>query len=156
MSSQGVGTLTVDLPPTVVALLGLSLFAGAVFFSIAFSGQRRWFTRLLLAVLACAVIAPGAYLYIALKHPGLLDPRIRTYRAFYQDIAVGMTRDEVLATLGYHYPAGGERTPPRRMGDEPDELSFLMDAEGTNSPNAEGIRVNFQDGRVRSKVYSPD
>jgi hypothetical protein len=45
-------------------------------------------------------------------NPGrLIDARFRAYRAFYRDIQVGMTRDQVPATRAHRYPTNAPRKP---------------------------------------------
>jgi hypothetical protein len=44
------------------------------------------------------------------------------------------------------YPKNGKRQRPRIMQDNP----------GSLEPNCEGIFLDFKDGRIVSKAYSPD
>ena len=79
----------------------------------------------LLLFLALAFAAPGIYIFLVL-HPQLVDGRYRTYKAFYQDIKVGMTREEVTAVMEIRYPQGGRRR-RRRL--------FWQRAEGIRQPD---------------------
>ncbi len=54
-------------------------------------------------VLALVFLLPAAYVFLAF-HPELVDGRFRTYKAFYRDIHVGMTKDQVFAALDRRYP----------------------------------------------------
>ena len=67
-----------------------------------------------------------------------------------------MDREQVLATVEKHHPPGGPRLRPKIIMDEAAELGFLMTAETYRDPNAEGISVDFADGRVTRKFYSRD
>jgi hypothetical protein len=108
-----------------------------------------------LVVLALVFIAPAGYIFLAF-HPELVDGRFRAYKRFYRDIQVGMTREQVLATMELHYPTNGRRKPPKVLNDKPEGLGFFMNPETSREPNCEGIFLTLEAGRVTKKVYSPD
>jgi hypothetical protein len=56
-----------------------------------------------MVVLALVFLIPSGYLF-SVFHPELVDGLFRTYKAFYGDIQIGMTRDEVFAALDRRYP----------------------------------------------------
>lgn len=116
---------------------------------------RSGFLATMALVLAVVFIAPAAYMFLAM-HPGIIDKRFRTYKAFYRDIQVGMTREEVFAAVQRRYPQSGPRQPPKVMHDEADSLGFFMNPEGSREPNCEGIFLKLEAGRVVSKRYSAD
>src|SRR6267142_5796709 len=66
------------------------------------------FATVLLLLFALVFTVPGIYLFLAL-HPELIDGRYRTYKAFYGDIKVGMTHDQVIAAMQGRYPQNGKR-----------------------------------------------
>lgn len=111
--------------------------------------------RAFLIVLVLAVLIPGAFMLL-LVHPELIDGRIRTYKAFYSDIQVGMTRQEVLDTMDRCYPPDGSRRRPTVMENQPGRLGFFMNPEGSGEPNCEGIFLDLSEDRVAKKVYSSD
>ena len=108
-----------------------------------------------MVVLALVFLIPSGYLF-SVFHPELVDGRFRTYKAFYGDIQIGMTRDEVFAALDRRYPKSGARQRPKVMEDTADRLGFFMNPETSREPNCEGIFLKVEKGRVKSKVYSPD
>jgi hypothetical protein len=115
---------------------------------------RRLRSKLLWGVVTMVLLAPAG-LVLAAFYPELVDARFRTYKAFYRDLHQGMTRDEVLATLDKHYPAGGARKRPKMSEDE-FNLGFFMDPEHSREPNCEGIFLKLNHGHVESLTYSPD
>lgn len=139
-------------PFILIAAGGVLLALGAV---IVAWWARSGVVRILMLVLAVLFLLPGGYVFLAL-HPEWIDGRFRTYKAFYRDIQVGMTRDEVLAALDRHYPPAGKRQRPTVMSDTPSDLGFFMNPEGSREPNCEGIFLKLEAGRVASKDYSPD
>ena len=117
---------------------------------------RGWRLKGWLFALALAALAPAALVVVA-SYPQWADPRIHAYKAFFEDIRPGMTREEVLELRAKHYPEGGPRQLPRIMIDEPDSLTFFMHAEVPLSPvDCEAILLTLLEGRVVSKEYSPD
>jgi|GEM_PF-558834 hypothetical protein len=140
-------------PIVVLAILGVvaSLILLFTVFRV-----RRAGLKVLLVLLAIVTLAPAG-LVVLTMYPELLDARFRSYKAFYEDIHLGMTREEVMAVQAKHYPEGGPRQKPRIMIDEAESLTFFMNAEVPDSwINCEGIFLGFKDGRVVSKTYSPD
>lgn len=111
--------------------------------------------RVLMIVLALVFLLPAAYVFLAF-HPELVDGRFHTYKAFYSDIQIGMTRDEVFAVIDRRYPKTGARQRPKVMDDTPDSLGFFMNPETSREPNCEGIFLKLENGKVKSKDYSPD
>jgi len=106
-------------------------------------------------VLAIVCLVPAAYLLIAMN-PGLFDSRFRAYKAFYRDIQLGMTRDDVMALVERHYTKSGARQRPKIMSDDSTSLGFFMNPETSSEPNCEGIFLGMENGRVTTKTYSPD
>ena len=111
--------------------------------------------RALMIVLAFVCLLPSAYVFLAF-HPELVDGRFRTYKTFYHDIQVGMTREQVLAAMDRRYPADGPRKRPKIMDDTPTSLGFFMNPETSREPNCEGIFLTLEGGCVTKIVYSPD
>ncbi len=111
--------------------------------------------KTVMIVLAVIFLVPAGYVLVGLN-PWLVDSRFRTYRAFYRDIEVGMTREQVLAALEHRYPTNGPRKRPKILNDTPDGLGFFMNPETSREPNCEGIFLSFEQGRVTNKTYSPD
>jgi hypothetical protein len=109
----------------------------------------------IMVLLALMFITPAGYLFFAF-HPVLIDGRLRTYKRFYGDIHVGMTREQVLAAMEVRYPTNGPRKRPKIMNDTPDSLGFFMNPETSREPNCEGIFLTLEAGRVTFKVYSAD
>ncbi len=132
----------------VAALLGLCAVVAAC-------TARRTAVRALMIILAVIFWLPAAYVFLAF-HPELLDARFRTYKAFYRDSQVGMTRDEVLAALARRYPNPGPRQRPTILEDTTNSLGFFMNPETSREPNCEGIFLKLEGGRVKTKDYSPD
>ncbi len=116
---------------------------------------RRGLVRGVLVFLALAFLVPVAYVSSAL-HPEWVDDRFRTYKAFYRDVQIGMTRAQVFSALERRYPAGGPRQRPMVMQNDPDRLGFFMNPETSREPNCEGIFLTLHGGRVAEKDYSPD
>jgi len=106
-------------------------------------------------VLALVFLLPAGYLCVAL-YPELIDGRFRTYKAFYREIQIGMSRDDVLAVLDRCYPKSGPRQRPKIMNDAPDALGFFMNPETSREPNCEGIFLTLKNDHVTKKEYSPD
>lgn len=112
-------------------------------------------TRVFMIALALVCLLPAAYVFLALN-PELVDGRFRAYKAFYSDIQVGMSREEVLEALDRRYPKSGVRQRPKVMSDTADSLGFFMNPETSREPNCEGIFLSIEKGRVKGKDYSPD
>jgi hypothetical protein len=113
------------------------------------------FATVLLLLFALVFTVPGIYLFLAF-HPELVDGRFRAYKAFYADIKVGMTRDQVIAAMEKRYPKNGKRQRPTIIGDTPEALGFFMNPETSREPNCEGIFLSLTNSHVVSKTYSPD
>ena len=109
----------------------------------------------MLVVLALLFLTPAGYVLIALN-PQLVDGRFGTYKRFYRDIRIGMTRDQVLALMERRYSADGPRMRPKIIDDSPEGLGFFMNPETSREPNCEGIFLTLEQGRVTKKAYSPD
>ena len=93
----------------------------------------------------------AAFLIVAVMD---LTP-VKPYRRFYNSIHNGMTRAEVMAELHRQFPAHG-RYPVPALGNESDsQMMFFLDPL-QGAYNAEGVFLGLKDGRVTSKVYSPD
>lgn len=139
-------------PVVAAAIVGIPLAAVAVVLAT----RCRWIpARVLLGLLALLMLVPaGAVLHTLF--PEVLDPRFRAYRSFYRELRPGMTRDEVFAALGRHYPASGPRRRPKLLDDDGRRIGFFMDPEHSAEPNCEGIFLQMADGRVVSKAYSAD
>ncbi len=67
-----------------------------------------------------------------------------------------MTRDEVFAALDRHYPPTGPRKRPKILRDDTDSIGFFMNPEKSREPNCEGIFLTLKEGRVITRIYSPD
>jgi len=116
---------------------------------------RSGLVTAIMVVLALVFMLPAAYVFLAF-HPELVDGRFRTYKAFYRNIQVGLTRDQVLGVMERHYPSGGPRQRPRVVPDDTEELGFVMNPESSREPNCEGIMLKLVRGRVVAKEYRPD
>ena len=138
----------------ILLIAAVGVLAALITVIVACRARSRLVTAMML-VLALVFIAPAAYVLLAF-YPELVDSRFRTYKGFYRDIQVGMTREQVLAALARRYPKTGTRQPPRLMQDETNSLGFFMNPETFREPNCEGIFLKLEAGRVASKVYSAD
>ena len=116
---------------------------------------RNTFVMVMLVLLALLLVAPSPVV-VMMFFPELTDSRYRTYKAFYRDIEVGMTREQVLTAMERRYPKKGPRQQPTVMQDQPGGLGFFMNPEKSREPNCEGIFLTLEAGRVTKKVYSPD
>jgi len=139
-------------PAFIVAGVGLLLALAGL--AAAFAA-RTHLVRVLATISVCIFIAPSVLLFLAL-HPAVIDPRFRTYRAFYNDVQVGMTREQVFDALERRYSAGGARQKPKILDDTSTALNFFMNPEGSREPNCEGVFLVMSGGKVISKCYSPD
>lgn len=135
-------------------IAGIGLLIALVLVVFACRAKSALATVLLL-LFALIFIVPTGYLFLAL-HPELVDGRYRTYKAFYGDIKVGMTHDQVIAAMEARYPKGGKRQAPKILADTADGLSFFMNPESSREPNCEGIFLGLTNGSVASKTYSAD
>ena len=139
-------------PFILIAAVGALAALVAIIFACRAKGRLVTAT---LVVLALVFIAPAGYVFLAF-HPELVDGRFRTYKRFYRDIQVGMTREQVLATMEQRYPTNGPRKRPKILNDAPEGLGFFMNPETSREPNCEGIFLTLEAGRVTKIVYSAD
>jgi hypothetical protein len=139
-------------PFILIALVGVLLALSTLIFACR---ARSAIVTVTLLVLALVFIAPAGYVFLAF-HPELVDGRFRAYKRFYSDIQVGMTREQVLATMELFYPTDGPRKRPTIMNDTPEALGFFMNPESSREPNCEGIFLTLENGRVTKKDYSRD
>jgi hypothetical protein len=116
---------------------------------------RSRFVMVMMLLLTLVFLAPAGYVFLAF-HPELVDGRFRTYKKFYRDVQIGMTREQVLAAMERRYPAAGRRKRPKIMDDTPSSLGFFMNPESSREPNCEGIFLTLDKGHVTKIVYSPD
>jgi hypothetical protein len=98
-----------------------------------------WFARssavkAIMIALALIFLLPAGYVFVGFN-PWLVDSRFRTYRAFYRELEIGMTREQVLAAMERRYPADGPRKRPTIMDDTPRRLGFFMNPEASREPN---------------------
>lgn len=145
--------MTVGIHPFLL-IAGVGLI-GAVLVCVFAWRASSWFKRVLLILLALVLIVPAVLVGVALK-PELADGRFRTYKQFYRDIQVGMTREQVMQLIVYHYPSDGKRSSPTVLKDTETQLYFFMNPEKRTQPNCEGIFLTMQEGKVVEKEYSPD
>lgn len=113
-------------------------------------------SRIALVAIGVLCIAAPGYLIVRLYAPHLVDARYRAYREFYDDLEIGMTREQVLAALENHYPTDGPRQRPKPVGHTEDRMGFFMNPEHSHDPNCEGIFLDFSGGQMTRKRYSPD
>ena len=113
---------------------------------------RRNVLRAVFLTIAIVSFAPPA-LVLSIRFPAWFDARYRAYQAFYEDVGLGMTRDEVLSTLTRHYPAEGPRSRPRIVEETPSKISFFMNPDHSS---CELITLRLESGRVVRKEYVPD
>jgi hypothetical protein len=135
-------------------MIGIGLITAITAGVVAIRTQSRLVAGIMLLV-ALVSLAPSAYVVLAI-FPELADARFRTYKGFYRDIHVGMTREQVLAAMERRYPKSGKRQPPRILENATNRLGFFMNPEKSVEPNCEGIFLNLESNRVVSKVYSAD
>lgn len=139
-------------PP--VLILGLLLPAAIGCFVAAWRTEARC-ARLILIPLGLLFLVPHGIFVVILK-PELVDSRVRTYKTFYKQIEIGMTRQDVLATMSRCYPGNGLRARPTLMEDAAERIGFFMNPEDSAEPNCEGIFLRLKDEKIIEKTYSPD
>jgi hypothetical protein len=144
--------LHVASPILLIVLLSSLLALGLAV--LAFRGSR-WRARAPLAMCAIIFCLPAVWLFLGF-HQELIDARIRAYKAFYDHVRVGMTRNDLSALLDRDFPAGGPRQRPKIVEETADHVSFCMSPEGERDPNCEGITVRLQDGQTIGKEYVRD
>jgi hypothetical protein len=106
-------------------------------------------------LIALLSVAPGLFL-LGLLHPEIWDARTRTYKRFFADIEVGMSRTEVNQAFQRRYPPKDARNAPRIATDDGQMLWFFMYPEREKDGDCEGIFLTFEKGRVAKKQYSAD
>lgn len=139
-------------PIFVVAALGV--LASIILLVTVFKVRSKGL-KVMLAFLALLTLAPLGLVVLTL-YPEWMDARVRSYKAFYEDIQLGMTREEVMGVQAKIYPEGSPRMKPRIIVDEADHLTFFMHPETSAEPDCEAIILGLKEGRVASKTYSPD
>src|SRR3954469_22826596 len=91
------------------------------------------------AIAACVVLTVifllPAFIVFNVLFPEFLDGRFRTYKAFYRNIELGMTRNEVMQLRDHYYPKSGSHLAPKIMDDTPQRLGFFMNPETSREPN---------------------
>ncbi|OYW74010.1 MAG: hypothetical protein B7Z37_19435 [Verrucomicrobia bacterium 12-59-8] len=139
-------------PIFVLAVLGIvvSLIMLVTVFRV-----RRVGLKVLLVLIAVLALAPTGLVLVAM-YPEWVDARFRSYKAFYEGIRPGMTRDEVMALQTQLYPEDGPRQKPQIIIEDDTSLTFFMHPEDSTEPNCEGIFLAFENGKLKSKTYSPD
>lgn len=139
-------------PVFVLAVLGL--VGAVIMLATVFRVHHRGLKAMLL-LFALAMLTPAGLVLMAL-HPEWTDLRIRTYKDFYEHIHLGMTRAEVMEIKARLYPADGPRKVPTIIAEDETSLTFFMHPEDETEPNCEGILLTFEEGKLKSKTYSPD
>lgn len=139
-------------PVFVLAVLGL---VGAVIMLITVFRVYHRGLKAMLLLIALAMLTPAGLVLMAL-YPEWTDARIRTYKDFYEDLHLGMTRAEVMEVKARLYPVDGPRKVPTIIAEDETSLSFFMHPEDETEPNCEGILLTFAEGKLKSKIYSPD
>ena len=122
-----------------ILIAALSVVAALVVVVLAVRA-RKAMARTLLGLLAAVLLVPGAFVFHA-YYPEVFDRRFATYKNFYEALEIGMTREQVLATMDRLYPEGGARLTPIVLEDTADSLGFFMDSEGARA----GLRGHFSD-----------
>jgi hypothetical protein len=148
---------SMNLPFHPVFLVAAACFVGAMVVLVLLLRLKGRGARITLSLLFLLLMVPPLYVFAALN-PWLVDARFRTYRAFYHDIQIGMTRAEVMAVMDRHYPTNGPRQRPIFLGDADDGsgFGFFMNPEASQEPNCESIFLRLHDGKVSGKTYLPD
>ena len=145
--------MTISMHPIVLAaIIGVLLALGA----IVVAGTTGSVALRIAMIAATLTLLVPAGLVLRALYPELLDNRFRTYKMFYADIHVGMTREQVFAALARHYPTNGVRKSPTILQDTPKALGFFMNPETSSEPGCEGIFLTMEEGRVANRKYSPD
>lgn len=139
-------------PIFVLAALGIA--ASMILLVTVFRVRSRGL-KVLLTLIAVVTLTPAGLVGMAL-FPEWVDARYKTYKEFYAQIQPGMTRAEIMALQDRLYPAGGPRQKPTIIMEDDRSLTFFMHPEHSREPNCEGIFLAFEDGKLKSKNYSPD
>lgn len=138
-----------------VFLIALVTTALALVLGIWGLWRRQGGARIMVVTFAVVLLVPGGCV-LQVAYPTWFDARFRVYRGFYDDIQVGMTRQQVQERLARRYPPEGPRRRPKILQDDTEALGFFMDPEWSSEPNCEGIFLKMKEGRVLSKEYSAD
>ncbi|WP_395739539.1 hypothetical protein [Prosthecobacter sp.] len=146
--------MSLSSPHPIFVLAALGIASTVLMLFIAFR-VRRLGLKLLLVLISVLTLAPAG-LVLASAYPEWIDARYRSYKTFFADIQLGMTRDEVMAVQARLYPEGGPRKKPSILVEDERSITFFMHPEHTTEPNCEGIFLAFENGRLKSKTYSPD
>lgn len=117
--------------------------------------SRGWFGRIILVAITLTFMLPTAVL-AAGKYPWLVDSRYRTFKVLYWSIGKGMSREEVLKTVGYSYPPGEKYLRPIVIEDSSVAIRLRMNPENIPDPKREGITVRLEAGMVVGKDYTSD
>lgn len=138
-----------------VILIGVSSAVVALIAVITACRTSNGMVRLLSFTVSLVAMIPAIFLIVALN-PWMTDARFRTYRAFYRDIEVGMSKADVQKLLTEHYPTNGARGYPQTVYDDDTQLGYFMNPEHSREPNCEGIFLSLSNSIVVSKSYSAD
>ena len=141
-------------PHPIFVLAALGVAATVLMLIIAFR-VRSLGLKLLLVLISLLTLAPAGLVVVS-AYPEWIDARYRSYKTFFADIQLGMTREEVMAVQDRLYPADGPRKKPSIILEDERSLTFFMHPEHATEPNCEGIFLAFENGRLKSKTYSPD
>jgi len=136
----------------VLAVLGL---VASVIMLITVTRVRSMGLKVVLVLISFATLAPAALVLVSM-YPEWVDARFRSYKGFYEGLQLGMTHGEVMDLQAKLYPEGGPRQKPQIIMEDEKNLTFFMHPEHSAEPNCEGIFLVFENGRLKSKTYSPD
>ena len=137
-----------------ISYILISAVVGFLLALRAFRG-RSGLSKIILLMVAMVLLTPAAYTLLA-SYGNIFDPRYSVYKEFYNDIDVGMTKEDVFRLREAHYPGSGSRTPPIVLKDTATELKFFMHPESHSEPNCEGIFLRVRENKVTEKRYSAD
>lgn len=141
-------------PHPIFVLAALGVVGTGIMLITAFKVRSKGL-KVLLVLIGLATLAPAGMVLVAM-YPEWVDARYRSYKDFYAGIQLGMTREEVMDLQARIYPAGGSRQKPQIMMEDERGLTFFMHPEDLAEPNCEGIFLGFENGKLKSKTYSPD
>ncbi|WP_395751335.1 hypothetical protein [Prosthecobacter sp.] len=146
--------MSLSSPHPIFVLAALGIVATVLMLFIAFR-VRSLGLKVLLVLISILTLAPAG-LVMAAAYPEWIDARYRSYKTFFADIRLGMTREEVMAVQNRLYPPDGPRKKPTIIVEDERSITFFMHPEHATEPNCEGIFLAFENGRLKSKTYSPD
>ncbi len=138
-----------------IILIGVTSAVVALIAVITACRTSKGMVRMLAFVTTLIALVPAISLIVALN-PWMADARFRTYRAFYQDVEVGMSKADVQKLLAEYYPTNGARGYPQTVYDDATQLGYFMNPEHSREPNCEGIFLSLSNSIVVSKSYSAD